>query len=101
MTDSRDALPLHGRGGRVEGACPAEEQVAVGSPPHFSEKVPCKHYGTASAAGPTGMDILGGGIEEKDTAVVIAASQVNAIPLKKSVTISFPRLPKSPVTMRS
>ena len=29
------------------------------------------------------MDILGGGIEEKDTAVVIAASQVNAIPLEK------------------
>lgn len=85
----------------MEGACPAEEQVAVGSPPHFSEKVPCKHYGTASAAGPTGMDILGGGIEEKDTAVVIAASQVNAIPLEKSVTISFPGCPKSPVTMRS
>lgn len=29
------------------------------------------------------MDILGGGIEEKNTAVVIAASQVNAIPLEK------------------
>ena len=69
----------------MEGACPAEEQVAVGSSPHFSEKVPCKHYGTASAAGPTGMDILGGGIEEKDTASVIPACEVHSIPLDKSL----------------
>lgn len=80
---------------------PQKSRVAVGSPPHFSEKVPCKHYGTASAAGPTGMDILGGGIEEKDTAVVIAASQVNAIPLEKVCDNFLSRLPKSPVTMRS
>ena len=88
MTDSGMLSPCMVAVGEWRAPVPQKSRLQV--PRRISrEKVPCKHYGTASAAGPTGMDILGGGIEEKDTAVVIAASQVNAIPLEK-VCDNFP-----------